>query len=27
MAMPPMREWVDGAKSEPDEAVELDVEF
>jgi glutathione S-transferase len=27
MAMPPMREWVDGAKSEPDEVVELDVEF
>jgi glutathione S-transferase len=27
MAMPPMREWVDGAKAEPDEVVELDVEF
>jgi len=25
--MPPMREWVDGAKAEPDEVVELDVEF
>ena len=27
MAMPPMREWVAGAKAEPDEMVELDVEF
>src|SRR5215472_11786294 len=27
MAMPPMREWVEGAKAEPDEVVELDVEF
>jgi hypothetical protein len=27
MAMPPMREWVEEAKAEPDEVVELDVEF
>jgi glutathione S-transferase len=27
MAMRPMCEWVDGAKAEPDEVVELDVEF
>ncbi len=27
MAMPPMREWVAEAKAEPDEMVELDVEF
>jgi glutathione S-transferase len=27
MAMPPMREWVDAANAEPDEVVELDVEF
>ncbi len=27
MDMPPMREWVAGAKAEPDEVVELDVEF
>jgi glutathione S-transferase len=27
MAMPAMREWVEGAKSEPDEVEELDVEF
>jgi glutathione S-transferase len=27
MAMPPMHEWVAGAKAEPDEVVELDVEF
>lgn len=27
MALPQMREWVDAAKAEPDEVVELDVEF
>ncbi len=27
MAMAPMQEWIDGAKAEPDEVVELDVEF
>jgi len=27
MAMPQMKEWIDGAKAEPDEVVELDVEF
>ena len=27
MAMPPMQEWLEGAKAEPDEVVELDVEF
>jgi glutathione S-transferase len=27
MAMPQMQEWMDGAKAEPDEVVELDVEF
>lgn len=27
MALPHMQEWVDGAKAEPDEVVELDVEF
>jgi glutathione S-transferase len=27
MAMPPMREWMEEAKAEPDEVVELDVEF
>ncbi len=27
VAMPAMREWVDAAKAEPDEVVELDVEF
>jgi glutathione S-transferase len=27
MAMPAMQEWIDGAKAEPDEVVELDVEF
>jgi len=27
MAMPAMREWVEEAKAEPDEVVELDVEF
>lgn len=27
MEMPPMREWIAGAKAEPDEVVELDVEF
>jgi hypothetical protein len=27
MTMPPMREWVTAAKAEPDEVVELDVEF
>ena len=27
MAMPLMQEWVAGAKTEPDELEELDVEF
>ena len=27
MAMPHMREWVAAAKAEPDEVLELDVEF
>ena len=27
MAMPQMREWIAAAKSEPDEVLELDVEF
>ena len=27
MALPAMKEWVEGAKAEPDEVVELDVEF
>jgi glutathione S-transferase len=27
MALPAMHEWVEGAKAEPDEVVELDVEF
>jgi glutathione S-transferase len=27
MDMPAMREWVAAAKAEPDEVVELDVEF
>jgi glutathione S-transferase len=27
MAMPAMQEWVKGAQAEPDEVVELDVEF
>jgi len=27
MAMPHMQEWVDAARAEPDEVVELDVEF
>jgi glutathione S-transferase len=27
MALAPMQEWVEGAKAEPDEVVELDVEF
>ena len=27
MAMPEMQEWIEGAKAEPDEVVELDVEF
>jgi glutathione S-transferase len=27
MDMPPMREWVAAAKAEPDEVIELDVEF
>jgi len=27
MAMPAMQEWVEGAKAEPDELEELDVEF
>jgi glutathione S-transferase len=27
MALKPMQEWLEGAKAEPDEMVELDVEF
>ena len=27
MALPHMQEWLEGAKAEPDEVVELDVEF
>jgi glutathione S-transferase len=27
MALPAMQGWVEGAKAEPDEVVELDVEF
>jgi glutathione S-transferase len=27
MAMPLMTDWIDGAKAEPDELEELDVEF
>ena len=27
MAMPEMKEWVEAAKTEPDEVLELDVEF
>ena len=27
MAMAPMQEWLEAAKAEPDEVVELDVEF
>jgi glutathione S-transferase len=27
MAMPQMQEWITGAKSEPEELEELDVEF
>ncbi|HEX3439648.1 MAG TPA: glutathione S-transferase family protein [Pseudolabrys sp.] len=27
MALPAMQEWLEGAKAEPDEMVELDVEF
>ena len=27
MAMPPMQEWIKGAKNEPEELEELDVEF
>ena len=27
MALPAMKDWVEGAKAEPDEVVELDVEF
>lgn len=27
MAMAPMQEWVAAAQAEPDEVVELDVEF
>ena len=27
MALPAMQEWLEGAKAEPDEVVELDVEF
>src|SRR5215475_10334676 len=27
MAMPSMREWIESARAEPDEVVELDVEF
>jgi glutathione S-transferase len=26
-AMPQMQEWIEAAKAEPDEVVELDVEF
>jgi glutathione S-transferase len=27
MALPHMQKWIEGAKAEPDEVVELDVEF
>ena len=27
MLLPHMKEWIEGAKSEPDELEELDVEF
>ena len=27
MAMPAMQEWIEGARNEPDELEELDVEF
>ena len=27
MNLPAMQEWIEGAKAEPDEVVELDVEF
>ena len=27
MALPAMKEWIEGAEAEPDEVVELDVEF
>lgn len=27
MALPAMKEWVEAANAEPDEVVELDVEF
>src|SRR5882762_1316871 len=27
MALPAMQDWIEGAKAEPDEVVELDVEF
>jgi glutathione S-transferase len=27
MALPPMQEWIEAAKVEPDELEELDVEF
>jgi glutathione S-transferase len=27
MAMPEMREWVAGARAEPDDIAELDMEF
>jgi glutathione S-transferase len=27
MALPQMKEWIEGAKAEPDELEELDVEF
>jgi hypothetical protein len=27
MDMPPMREWVEAAKAEPDQVGELDVQF
>jgi glutathione S-transferase len=27
MALPAMQEWLEGARAEPDEMVELDVEF
>jgi glutathione S-transferase len=27
MVLPHMKEWIEGAKAEPDELEELDVEF
>jgi hypothetical protein len=27
MQMPPMHDWIEAAKAEPEEVVELDVEF